>query len=129
MLLAGFGYFLFALGQIVYAQVAPTARGDAVSVPQAAMIATLGGGLLVAVLAAGWSAMRGLVLAIMPSLVVLRVPPVSTGPRPPTGGSTKRGARANPCGWSSASTIIWQRCCSTAPSAWRAGLSDMPLPR
>ena len=77
LLLASFGYFLFALGQIVYAQVAPTARGDAVSVPQAAMIATLGGGLLVAVLAAGWSAMRGLLLAIMPSLVVSRVPPVS----------------------------------------------------
>ena len=77
LLLASFGYFLFALGQIVYGQVGPTARGDYTSVPQAAMIATLGGGLLVAVLAAGWATVRRLALAIMPDAIVSRVPPAS----------------------------------------------------
>jgi hypothetical protein len=77
LLLASFGYFLLALGQIVYGQVAPTARGDYASVPQAAMIATLGGGLLVAVLAAGWTSVRRLALAAVPDAIVSRVPPAS----------------------------------------------------
>lgn len=79
LLLSSFGYFLFAFGQIVYRQMAPSDdfASRAVSVPQAVMIATLGGGLLVAVLAAGWSALRGYLLQIMPDAVADRVPPAT----------------------------------------------------
>jgi len=91
LLLASFGYFLFALGQIVYGQIEPTARGDFVGVPQAAMIATLGGGLLVAMLAAGWSTARRLVLTAMPAAVGDRVPPISDW-TPPTDHQTSEAA-------------------------------------
>jgi hypothetical protein len=79
LLLSSFGYFLFAFGQIVYRQMAPSDdfASQAVSVPQAVMVATLGGGLLVAILAAGWSTLRGYLLQIMPAEVADRVPPAS----------------------------------------------------
>lgn len=90
LLLSSFGYFLFALGQIVYRQIAPSDGGasQAVSVPQAVMIATFGGGLLVAVLAAGWSALRRILLAALPDAIVTRVPPVSDW-TPPTDRETR----------------------------------------
>lgn len=87
LLLSSFGYFLFALGQIVYRQIAPGAAtgvtSQAVSIPQAIMFATFGGGLLVAVLAAGWSSLRRILLAAMPEAIVAMVPPV-TDWTPPT---------------------------------------------
>lgn len=79
LLIASFGYFLFALGALAYRQMAPGTgfAAQAVSVPQAFMIATLSGGLLVAILAAGWSPLRRLVLGLLPSAIADRVPPPS----------------------------------------------------
>lgn len=83
LLISSFGYFLFALGQIIYRQIETGSAPAAIGVPQAVMLAALGGGLLVAVLAGAWSPLRRGVLALMPAALALRMPPPTGGWMPP----------------------------------------------
>lgn len=77
LLLASFSYFLFALGNLAYAGARTGNLVDATNLPRAMMIAALGGGLVVAVLAAGWSNIRRHALFFLPDAVTAIVPPAA----------------------------------------------------
>ncbi len=79
LLISSFGYFLFALGQIIYRQIGTGAVPQAIGVPQVIMVAALGGGIVVAVLAGAWTPLRRELLSLAPAAVVDRVPPVTPG--------------------------------------------------
>jgi hypothetical protein len=83
LLIASFGYFLFALGQIIYRQIDSGMAPAAIGIPQAVMLAALTGGLLVAVLAGAWSPLRRGVLSLLPASLAMRMPPPSAGWTPP----------------------------------------------
>jgi hypothetical protein len=84
LLIASFGYFLFALGQIIYRQIGASAEGAqrAINVPQVIMAAALGGGVLVAILAGAWSPLRHAALTLLPAAIADRVPPAPAGATP-----------------------------------------------
>jgi hypothetical protein len=98
LLIASFGYFLFALGQIIYRQVSTGEAPSAISIPQAIMAAALAGGLLVAILAGAWSGLRGLVLRLIPAALAERVPPAHAAWTPSTSGEAQRPASAPSAG-------------------------------
>lgn len=83
LLIASFGYFLFALGQIIYRQVGAAATPELISIPQAIMLAALGGGLLVAILAGAWSPLRRAAIGLLPTATASRLPPVTGQWQPP----------------------------------------------
>ncbi len=74
LLLSSFGYFLYALGRLVYEQMNLGTPNTGEGIPQAIMVAALAAGLLVVLLAAGWSPMRRFILARLPSKITAYVP-------------------------------------------------------